>query len=214
MQMERCKITFEEILLGEGKNHRERDDANVKFTGAAEDNDFGTLKLSYLTIFNQEMACLQLGIKQGKLGYQVTCKINSTYCPHATSLVFQKSEQHCQELAVEDIKAYLESSFIFYEALQERVERRIGMMELQAMEELFRQRGSLELSQEQITKILRAVDLVESEFFWYYTKSSCINGSRLEKRREINFDDLSAFAVSLGKFKSDYDSCLSEIVQV
>jgi hypothetical protein len=36
------------------------------------------------------------------------------------------------------------------------------MMELQAMEELFRQRGNLELSQEQITKILRAVDLVES----------------------------------------------------
>lgn len=30
----------------------------------------------------------------------------------------------------------------------------------------------------------------------------------------IDFTNLSAFAVSLGKFKSDYDSCLSEIVLV
>lgn len=38
MQFERCKITFEEILLGEGKNHKERDETNIKFTGASEDN--------------------------------------------------------------------------------------------------------------------------------------------------------------------------------
>jgi hypothetical protein len=30
----------------------------------------------------------------------------------------------------------------------------------------------------------------------------------------MEFDDLSAFAVSLGKFKSDYDSCLNEIILV
>jgi hypothetical protein len=58
------------------------------------------------------------------------------------------------------------------------------------------------------------VDLLESEFFWYYTKSNYISGYRLERRVDIGFKDLSAFAVSLGKFKSDYDSCLSEIVLV
>ncbi len=72
----------------------------------------------------------------------------------------------------------------------------------------------IELSQSQLTKLLAIVDSFGSYFFWYYTKGSYINGCRLEKRVSIDFEDLSAFAVSLGKFKSDYDSCLNEIVQV
>jgi hypothetical protein len=53
------------------------------------------------------------------------------------------------------------------------------MIELQTMEEVFRERTGHELSQQQLTKMLRAVDLVASEFFWYYTKCSYINGSKL-----------------------------------
>ena len=79
---------------------------------------------------------------------------------------------------------------------------------------MFRERMGLPLSQNQLVRILQAVDMVLSEFFWYYTKSTYLTGSRVEKRNNIEFEDLSAFAVSLGKFKSDYDSCLCEIVQV
>ena len=84
------------------------------------------------------------------------------------------------------------------------------------MEELLRQQSGATLSEPQTLKVIFAVDLFRTYFFWYYTKSNLINGSRIERRntKSIKFEDASAFAVCMSKFKSDYDSCLRELIEV
>jgi hypothetical protein len=208
---ERCRLSLEEMLLHDISSQGEEDGEAVRAVGALEDQQFGSFKLSFFSIFNQEIAQLQVQVAQEGRHCFIHCRISSTYCRHWAPLLTRAPSPR---VALEDLKDYVEQSIIYYEAIQERVERKVGSKELQLAEAMLRLCLEKELSQQQLLRTLLAVDLAKSEFFWYYTKSSLVHGSRIERRPDIQLEDESAFAVCLSKFKSDYDSCLNELIEV
>ena len=68
---ERCKLTFDQILLGELTDLQKKDEPSVKTVGALEDRDFGSLRLSFYSIFNQELASLLVIITKKAKNYLV-----------------------------------------------------------------------------------------------------------------------------------------------
>ena len=209
--MERCKLSLDDILFGQITNNATNEKIeSTKIVGSLEDRQFSSLKLTFFTIFNQEMAELQVNITKKQKSYIFSCWIRSTYCRHSVSF---KTESETY-ITIEGLQKYVQNSVIYYEAIQERVERKVTFRQLQELNILLMDQLGKQLSQEQLLKVLLAVDLAKSQFFWYYTKCSLLNGSRIQKRKNIQLQDQSAFAVCLSKFKSDYDSCLNELIQV
>lgn len=106
---------------------------SLKIVGAVEDKEFGSIDLTFFVIFNQEMAELKVILTKQSRNYLVKCFIQSTYCRHTSQLLVKSSKQDSQEITFDDLSNYVEGSIIYYEALQERVERKINIKELQVV---------------------------------------------------------------------------------
>ena len=97
------------------------------------------LSLTFFTIFNQELASISFLIREvSKRGYILKCKIRSTYCVQPTVFKISKYDK-ADEFTLDELNESISKSVIYYEALQEKIERKIGVSELQGMEEILRE---------------------------------------------------------------------------